>query len=72
MVELEFLLARFIGKEKAQQCFKQFHRHHGNKNNKKFNEAILLHAETTLARVLGSASAKLVTSFAISGAKHGV
>ena len=38
-----------------------------NKNNKKFNEAILLHAETTLARVLGSASAKLVTSFAISG-----
>lgn len=67
LVELEFLLARFIGKEKAQQCFKQFHRHHGNKNNKKFNEAILLHAETTLARVLGSASAKLVTSFAISG-----
>jgi signal transduction histidine kinase/CheY-like chemotaxis protein len=67
LVELEFLVARFIGKEKAQQCFKQFHRHHGNKNSKKFNEAILLHAETTLARVLGSASAKLVTSFAISG-----
>lgn len=67
LVELEFLVARFIGKEKSQQCFKQFHRRHGNKNSKKFNEAILLHAETTLARVLGSASAKLVTSFAICG-----
>lgn len=67
LVELEFLVARFIGQEKSQQCFKQFHRTHRNKNNKKFNEAILLHAETTLARVLGSASAKLVTSFAISG-----
>lgn len=67
LVELEFLVARFIGREKAQQCFKQFHSSHRNKNNKKFNEAILFHAETTLARVLGSASAKLVTSFAISG-----
>jgi len=36
------------------------------KDNKKFNEAILFHAENTLARVLGSASAKLVTSLAIS------
>tara|TARA_R110001592_G_scaffold48168_5_gene151970 strand:+ start:262 stop:3816 length:3555 start_codon:yes stop_codon:yes gene_type:complete len=67
IVELEFLVARFIGQEKAQQCFKQFHSPYRNKNNKKFNEAILFHAETTLARVLGSASAKLVTSFAISG-----
>lgn len=67
MVELEFLVARFIGQEKAQLCFKQFHSSHRNKNNKKFNEAILFHAETTLARVLGSASAKLVTSLAISG-----
>ena len=67
ITELEFLVARFIGQEKAQQCFKQFHGTYHNKSNKKFNEAILFHAETTLARVLGSASAKLVTSFAISG-----
>ncbi|MBU2926568.1 PAS-domain containing protein [Colwellia sp. 4_MG-2023] len=67
IVELEFLVARFIGQEKAKQCFKQFHRPYRNKHSKQFNETILLHAETTLARVLGSASAKLVTSFAISG-----
>ena len=67
VTELEFLVARFIGKDKAQQCFEQFNlSQHGN-HNKKFNEAILLHAENTLARVLGSASAKLVTSFAVSG-----
>ena len=67
IVELEFLVARFIGQEKASECFLQFqHAHHG-KNNKEFNEAVLFHAENTLARVLGSASAKLVTSFATSG-----
>ncbi len=67
IVELEFLVARFIGQEKAQQCFQQFKGSDNSKSNKKFNEAILFHAENTLARVLGSASAKLVTSFAISG-----
>ena len=67
IVELEFLVARFIGKEKANKCFRQFHNARFSKNNKEFNEAILFHAENTLARVLGSASAKLVTSFAVSG-----
>lgn len=67
IVELEFLVARFIGKDKASACFKKFHSAHHSKNNKAYNEAILFHAENTLARVLGSASAKLVTSFAISG-----
>ena len=67
IVELEFLVARFIGQEKASQCFLQFNNSHKGKNNKEFNEAILFHAENTLARVLGSASAKLVTSFAVSG-----
>lgn len=66
VVELEYLVARFIGKEKASRCFEQFHAMNQSKSNKKFNEAILLHAENTLARVLGSASAKLVTSLAIS------
>jgi len=67
IVELEFLVARFIGKEKASNSFKQFNCAHQSKNNKEFNEAIVFHAENTLGRVLGSASAKLVTSFAISG-----
>jgi Na+/proline symporter/signal transduction histidine kinase/CheY-like chemotaxis protein len=67
IVELEFLVARFIGKEKANNSFEQFHSVHQSRNNKEFNEAILFHAENTLGRVLGSASAKLVTSFAISG-----
>ena len=67
VVELEFLVARFIGQEKAKHCFKQFHRPYRNKHNKQFNETVLLHAETTLARVLGSASAKLVISLATSG-----
>lgn len=67
IVELEFLVARFIGQEKANECFQQFHRVHSSSNNKEFNEAILFHAENTLARVLGSASAKLVTSFATNG-----
>lgn len=67
IAELEFLVARFIGQEKANHCFKQFNNSHKGKNNKEFNEAILFHAENTLARVLGSASAKLVTSFAVSG-----
>ncbi len=67
IVELEFLVARFIGQEKASKSFLPFHKSHKNKNNKKFNDAVLFHAENTLARVLGSASAKLVTSFAVSG-----
>lgn len=67
IVELKFLIARFIGQEKANECFKQFYSAHHSKNNKEFNEAVLFHAENTLARVLGSASAKLVTSLAIDG-----
>ncbi|MBL4900213.1 MAG: hybrid sensor histidine kinase/response regulator [Colwellia sp.] len=67
IVELKFLMARFIGKEKADECFKQFYNSHHSKNNKELNEAVLFHAENTLARVLGSASAKLVTSLASNG-----
>lgn len=65
IVELKFLVARFIGKETADECFKEFYSSHKNKNSKELNEAVLFHAENTLARVLGSASAKLVTSLAI-------
>ena len=67
IVELKFLVARFIGQDKADECFKQFYSSHHSKNKKKYNQAVLFHAENTLARVLGSASAKLVTSLAING-----
>jgi Na+/proline symporter/signal transduction histidine kinase/CheY-like chemotaxis protein len=67
IVELKFLVSRFIGQEKATECFKQFDGSHQSKNKKEFNEAVVFHAENTLARVLGSASAKLVTSLAING-----
>ncbi len=65
--ELEFLVARFIGTDKAAHSFKLF----ANKNSlmkaKEYDEALIFHAETILAAVLGSASAKLVTSFATGG-----
>lgn len=67
LAELKFLVARFIGQEKSEECFNQFESTHQSKNNKDFNEAVLFHAENTLARVLGSASAKLVTSLASNG-----
>lgn len=63
--ELEFLIARFVGEEKALISFQKFNQLHGHKKHKEFNEALLFHAENILASVIGSASAKLVTSFAI-------
>ena len=65
--ELEFLVARFIGYEKAKQSFTQFKEANKHKKLKEFNEALLFHAENILASVVGSASAKLVTSFVING-----
>lgn len=65
--ELEFLVARFMGAEKASQSFKAFARKNQYLKPKDFDEALIFHAETTLAAVLGSASAKLVTSFAMGG-----
>ncbi|NRA21121.1 MAG: PAS-domain containing protein [Oceanospirillaceae bacterium] len=65
--ELEFLVARFIGSDKASDSFKQFSRSHNKLKAKDFDEALIFHAETTLAAILGSASAKLVTSLALGG-----
>lgn len=65
LIELKLLVARFIGQEKCDESFTQFHSVHHSGNNKEFNDAVIFHAENTLARVLGSASAKLVTSLAI-------
>ncbi|TMO77510.1 hybrid sensor histidine kinase/response regulator [Pseudoalteromonas sp. S3776] len=65
--ELELLLARFIGLEKSKECFAQFNLLHKDKKHKTYNEALLFHAENTLAPVLGAASAKLVLSFGLGG-----
>ncbi len=71
--ELELLIARFIGEQKARECFEQYRlsRSEGydKKGNQqeKINKNIILHVEDTLASVIGSASAKLVTSFATGG-----
>ena len=65
--ELEFLVARFIGHDKAKQKFLQFKQENKDKNPKGFNDALILNAENILACVIGSASAKLVMSFAING-----
>ncbi|MFT5707759.1 MAG: Na+/proline symporter/signal transduction histidine kinase/CheY-like chemotaxis protein [Oceanospirillaceae bacterium] len=65
--ELEFLVARFMGTEKAELSFKKFTNENQNLKARDFDEAVIFHAETTLAAVLGSASAKLVTSFAVEG-----
>ena len=65
--ELEYLVARFIGQEKSSECFESFNSVHKNKKQKSYNEALIFHAEHTLASVIGSASAKLVISFALGG-----
>ncbi len=62
IIELEFLMARFIGQNKASEYFKEFYSSYDN-NTREFNEAVIFHAENTLASVLGSASAKLVISY---------
>ena len=67
--ELALLLTRFVGSEKSVQCFAEFNQQHDPLNTDKqiYNEAMISHTENTLAKVMGSASARLVISFAISG-----
>ena len=65
--ELEYLVARFIGEEKSAECFNNFNLAHEHKKHKTNNETLIVHAENTLASVIGSASAKLVISFALGG-----
>lgn len=67
--ELASLMTRFVGSEKSAQCFAEFNQkyHPLSTNNQKYNEAIIFHTENTLAKVMGSASARLVISFAIAG-----
>jgi len=67
--ELELLVARFVGKDKANASFQEFFRRHKAiaSDKKKYNEALIFHTENTLASVMGSASARLVISFALDG-----
>ncbi|QBG34825.1 hybrid sensor histidine kinase/response regulator [Litorilituus sediminis] len=70
--ELEFLLTRFIGSDKTNDFFQGFYQQQQESNRhrsteKDFNEALIFQAEDTLASVIGSASAKLVISFALGG-----
>lgn len=67
--ELALLLTRFVGSEKSAQCFTEFNKKYDPlKTNKQiYNEALIFHIENTLAKVMGSASARLVISFAITG-----
>ncbi|OUS24708.1 hybrid sensor histidine kinase/response regulator [Thalassotalea sp. 42_200_T64] len=67
--ELALLVTRFVGHEKSALCFAEFNQMYDplNTNKQRYNEAIIFHTENTLAKVMGSASARLVISFAIDG-----
>jgi Na+/proline symporter/signal transduction histidine kinase len=67
--ELALLVARFVGSEESAKCFAQFNQKYDplSTNKKLYNEALIYHTENTLAKVMGSSSARLVISFAISG-----
>ncbi|MDP2560316.1 PAS-domain containing protein [Psychrobium sp. 1_MG-2023] len=65
--ELECLVARFIGDQKAKACFTSFIATTEADKPKDYNQALILHTEQTLASIMGAASAKLVTSFALGG-----
>jgi len=67
--DLELLVARFVGEERAQQGFKDFFRQQqtlpSDKNS--HNQALFFYTENILASVMGSASARLVISCALNG-----
>ena len=67
--QLELLVGRFIGKEKAILSFQEFYQNQNQQklSKKDYNEALIFHTENTLASVMGSASARLVISFALDG-----
>lgn len=67
--ELELLLTRFVGTQRAKECINEFKQHAKSQAQSKqdYNNALIFHTEKTLASVMGSASAKLVISSAIEG-----
>ena len=67
--ELELLVSRFVGEEKAGVSFAQFQRLtvKNTMSNIAYNQQLLQHTENTLASVMGASSARLVLSSALEG-----
>ncbi|SEL51107.1 Na+/proline symporter [Colwellia chukchiensis] len=67
--ELELLVSRFVGEQKANASFAQFQRLtvKADMNNVAYNQQLLQHTENTLASVMGASSARLVLSSALEG-----
>ncbi|MFT5757075.1 MAG: PAS domain S-box-containing protein [Alteromonadaceae bacterium] len=67
--ELALLVTRFVGSEKSAQCFADFNNKYDplRTNKQLYYKEIIFHTENTLAKVMGSASARLVIAFAIAG-----
>jgi len=67
--DLEVLVSRFVGEEKAKISFKQFQQGIVKKevSQQDYNQQLLLHTENTLASVMGASSARLVLSSALDG-----
>jgi len=67
--ELELLVSRFLGEEKAKQGFSDFHEQHDKQSYSAtdYNQSLLHYAEELLAGVMGASSARLVLSSAIEG-----
>jgi len=67
--ELELLVSRFVGEEKARLSFEKFIL--ASEKNKitsqEYKKSLLEHTEITLAKVMGSSSARLVLSSALEG-----
>ena len=67
--ELELLVSRFVGIDKANVSFAQFQRETLKKQvgNSGYNQLLLQHTENTLASVMGASSARLVLSSVLDG-----
>jgi Na+/proline symporter/signal transduction histidine kinase len=67
--ELELLVSRFVGEEKASVSFSQFKQQNAQRklSNIDYNQKVLQHTEKTLGSVMGASSARLVLSSALQG-----
>lgn len=67
--ELELLVSRFVGDDKANVSFRHFLSTTDKKllGNATYNQLLLQHTENTLASVMGASSARLVLSSALEG-----
>ncbi len=69
VAELELLVSRFVGEDKAKSSFSLFLFSSNKKQlgNATYNQLLLQHTENTLATVMGASSARLVLSSALDG-----